>query len=338
MKLMLLCGFLLVVTLAFGIKFYNELSSGEYAEKKTGFRSQKTILEEPVRPVVDKDLIRSDVKKENHFFYYKLKNISSDDLDAGFKTVGDVVYFDEDSDNYELTNVLAIIDHPKAHYYIKVYLAEVNINDNIESGFNFIFDSINESGNELFLQLITKNSFSFISDSFDLSGFINNSSNKVNVLSEPTLLVKQGCSAVVSAVSDTPVINSVKFDTETKNQVSNYSYKDIGLTLSLDVADFSTSSNCFIHLNQSISYISGYQHIDNNDLPVIANRTIESDVVLLEFETLILSSVRQNVKTSVESSVPVISRIPFFGRLFVNNKKINDSSDLVIMLELVNIN
>ncbi|MDP8267373.1 MAG: hypothetical protein P9L97_01475 [Candidatus Tenebribacter davisii] len=335
-----------MVTIGFGIKFYNDLSSGSYAEKKTGYISKDFIddkIHDDVVPVSDpvSDPVSlskfKDLNNDDHFFYYRLKNLSSDFLGSEFKTIGNFIIFDDENDNFELTNILASIDQSKFHYYIKVYLVEININKNVSSGFDFIFDSLKNTGNELFIQLISKNTFSFVSDSFNISSFINNSSNNVNVLSEPVLLVKQGFSSVVSAVSDTPVINSVNFDVDTKNQISNYSYKNIGLTLNIDVADFSTSSNCFIHLNQEISYISGYQHIDNNDLPIIASRKINNDVVLKKYETLILSSVRRTVKTSVINSVPILSSIPVFGRLFINKNNIVSSSDLVIMLELVNI-
>ena len=337
MKIMLVCGFLLVIAIAFGIKTVHNITSGDYAFDKTGHKSTNLLTGGDT--FSDKTKTNNNNKptkasKINEFKYYTLKNIAAETLGSKFSSVHNTVLLSP-KDSLLVTNLLNDLDVRQKHYFIKVYLVEININKTKQSGFSYVFDSLKQSDNSLFLSIVSDNTFSFISDKFDVSAFLINASNNVNVISEPVLLVKQGSSSAMSAFSDTPIISSINYDTETKNQVSNYSYKKIGIELDINVASYSTSSNCFISLNQETSYISGYEIIDNNSLPIIASRIVESEFCLQKYETIVLSSVRQIINSSVISAVPVLSSIPFVGNLFRNSKIINNTSDLIIMIELV---
>ncbi|MDP8268917.1 MAG: hypothetical protein P9L97_09340 [Candidatus Tenebribacter davisii] len=339
MKIMLVCGFLLVIAIAFGIKSVHNITSGDYAFNKTGHKpvniltggdttaKQKTSNN-------NKPIKSSNVSKMIGVEYYKLKNIAAETLGGEFSSIQNTIILSP-KDSLLITNLLNDLDVRQRHYFIKVYLVEININKTKQSGFSYVFDSLKQSDNSLFLSIVSDNTFSFISDKFDVSAFLIDASNNVNVISEPVLLVKQGSSSSMSAFSDTPVISSINYDTETKNQVSNYSYKKIGIELDINVASHSTSSNCFISLNQETSYISGYEIIDNNSLPIVASRLVESEFCLQKYETIVLSTVRQSINSTVISGVPVLSSIPIIGGLFRNSKIINNTSDLVIMIELV---
>jgi len=296
--------------------------------RKSFFMSKTPVQKKPNQTIsTPGSFLPKTEQKEKFQKYYTFKNISAPDSDKSF--FNSVLV--NDTNEFELFKT---VDKKQYHYFFKIYLTEISLNNSRSSGFDFIYDSLSKTLVSKGLTLGVNNVVSFVADGFNMSLFLNSFSNVVSVSAEPCLLVKQGSGASVMSYSDTPVVSSINYDTETKNTQQNYDYKKIGMDLIIDVASYSNKTNCYVNLEQNNSFISSYVMIDMNDLPVVATRKLTSQFSLREGDMVILSSIRQTLKNDTISKTPFLSDIPFLGKIFVNKKTEKLTSDFVIIVFL----
>src|SRR5687768_3362504 len=66
--------------------------------------------------------------------------------------------------------------------------------------------------------------------------------------------------------------------------------------------------------------------------PTFATRTIESTIRLRDGETNFLAGLIQHVKIQSATRTPFLGELPFIGRLFTNERKEENRTDLVLTM------
>ena len=70
----------------------------------------------------------------------------------------------------------------------------------------------------------------------------------------------------------------------------------------------------------------------NIDAPTIQQRQIESTVAINSGETIVLGGLIQDTKTNAESGIPILHRIPVFGKLFGQTRDEVRRTELLVMI------
>lgn len=156
------------------------------------------------------------------------------------------------------------------------------------------------------------------------------------MLSNPSLIVKNGYTARLSATREQPVISS-KVPTGTQAGASTVissqvEYKKIGLEVEVTPV-ISMDGDVKLTLMLKDSSIVDSVTIDNNNYPVLSTREIKTEVVVQDGGSIFIGGLRRSRNNRAISKIPVLGDVPgFFGAPFRNNVETNEMSELVVML------
>ena len=151
----------------------------------------------------------------------------------------------------------------------------------------------------------------------------------VNVLSNPTLLVRDGTTATIVVGDEIPVITSSDTNDQTNIVRANIERKQTGLTLTV-TPTINTEGVVTMEISQKIS--NALDANADSSAQVILNREIQTEVVANSGQTIILGGLISESKTDGESKVPLLGDIPVFGNLFKSKSKSKKKTELVILV------
>ena len=165
--------------------------------------------------------------------------------------------------------------------------------------------------------------------------FIKNNSDS-ELLAKPQLRISEGQKAQLTIGERRPVATTT-FQTQigapggaTSPYVS-FQYIDVGIKIEVEPR---------VHHNREVSLkmiievsdVSGFVGSAENSQPIIATRTISSNIRLKDGETNLLAGLFRNDKTEDTDKLPFLGDIPILGRLFSKTRKSNTTRDLVLTL------
>jgi MSHA biogenesis protein MshL len=170
---------------------------------------------------------------------------------------------------------------------------------------------------------------------------------EVQVLSSPRVSTVNNQKAVIKVGSDEFFVTKISSDTTTGIN-STVSTPEITLTpffsgIALDVTpQISRDEQVILHIHPSVSEVSDQTKNITiggqvQQLPLALSTVRESDSVIKarSGQVVVIGGLMQNRTTNDDASVPGLSGIPFFGRLFGQERKVNNRSELVILLKPV---
>jgi len=171
----------------------------------------------------------------------------------------------------------------------------------------------------------TKNFFAF------LQAFA--SKGKVNVLSNPHILVQNYAKASISVGSDEPIAtqSTQTAVTNTASLIQSIEYRRTGIILTVS-PQISDGGIVAMTIHQEISDVSTSRVVGDGTFPSFTNREAETSVVIKDGETIAIGGLIDTKKNKTHSSIPLLSSIPFLGELFKFTTITNDRTELVILL------
>lgn len=216
---------------------------------------------------------------------------------------------------------------------LEVMIAEVTLTDEFKQGIEFAFNSGEVSMGNLGAFGVEKmGGFSFGLKGIDGSVVANffASNSHVNVLSRPSVVVRDGVSAQMSVGTDLPVAGETTSDPDGQRQTTTIQYRKTGVQLSV-TPTVNSQGVVTMEINQSISNqaTSGSTFSDS---PAIFDRSIQTEVVASTGQAVILGGLISENKSYVESKVPVLGDIPWIGGLFRSNVDSVTKTELVVMV------
>lgn len=170
---------------------------------------------------------------------------------------------------------------------------------------------------------------------------------EVQVLSSPRVSTVNNQKAVIKVGSDEFFVTKISTDTTTGTN-STIITPEITLTpffsgIALDVTpQISQEGQVILHIHPSVSEVSDQTKNITvggqvQQLPLALSTVRESDSVIKarSGQVVVIGGLMQNRTTNDDASVPGVSNIPFFGKLFGQERKVNSRSELVILLRPV---
>ena len=161
---------------------------------------------------------------------------------------------------------------------------------------------------------------SIVKDSGNFQAKINAliTDDRIELLSNPSIMVRNGKNASIVVGTEVPIIvSSQTSDTSTEgtsNLIQTVVYRSTGL--SLGVTPIVHSKGVIsLEISQELSEAQANQ-TSSIDSPIILNRSIETEVVALDGQTIILGGLIRENNSETVNKVPILGDIPVLGHLF----------------------
>ena len=177
--------------------------------------------------------------------------------------------------------------------------------------------------------------FTFAADKFLAALNALASENKVNILSNPSIMTAENKKAVINVSTSVPIVTSQQVPVATGGITGNsitqaVEYKDAGIILSVTprIGEQGTVS---LDVKQEFNQVGENEPPPINS-PRFTKREVETSVVLLNNQTLVLGGLIQNRHTRIRTGIPLLSRIPVLGYLFGAVEDQIEKTELLLLI------
>jgi general secretion pathway protein D len=177
--------------------------------------------------------------------------------------------------------------------------------------------------------------FAFAADKFLAALNAMASENKVNVLSNPSIMTAENKKAIINVSTSVPIVTSQQVPVATGGITGNaitqtVEYKDAGIILTV-TPRIGEQGTVALDVKQEVNEVGENEPPPINS-PRFTKREAETSVVLLNNQTLVLGGLIQNKRTRIRIGVPWLNRIPILGYLFGSVQTTIEKTELVLLI------
>ncbi len=233
----------------------------------------------------------------------------------------------------QLLPLIKRLDIMPKQVILEVMIAEVSLTDEFKQGVEFALNKGNYS-------LSTKGAF--MGDglgglSYLLQGANGQvvidllaSNSLVNIVSRPSVVVRDGVNASINVGTDIPVIGKTTSDPDGQRQTTAVEYRKTGVELDV-LPTINAQGVILMEIRQKIS-----NQVDAGSTstisPSIFERSITTEVVAQSGQTIVLGGLISENRSKKESKVPFFGDLPFIGALFRANTDGGNKTELVVLV------
>jgi general secretion pathway protein D len=179
------------------------------------------------------------------------------------------------------------------------------------------------------------NFFTFAADKFLAALNALASENKVNVLSNPSIMTAENKKAIINVSTSVPIVTSQQVPVATGGITGNaitqtVEYKDAGIILTV-TPRIGEQGTVALDVKQEVNEVGENEPPPINS-PRFTKREAETSVVLLHNQTLVLGGLIQNRRTRIRIGIPWLQRIPILGYLFGSVQTTIEKTELVLLI------
>lgn len=150
----------------------------------------------------------------------------------------------------------------------------------------------------------------------------------VNVLSNPTLLVRDGVQASISIGTDIPVQGATVV-ADNGTQTSSIEYRKTGVDISV-TPTINAQGVVIMEINQKIS--NQVNADTQTSTPSIFERTLKTEAVVESGQTVLLGGLIDENVTDGDRKVPLLGDVPLIGNLFKGETDNSSKTELVMLV------
>ena len=213
---------------------------------------------------------------------------------------------------------------------LQITIAEVTLTDEFKFGVDFaLVDGKFEFSSNFGADDIGGGVLNWASGSNKATAQAFKSNKLVNVLSNPSILVRDGVSANIQIGTDIPVVGSTTTD-PTTGTTRSVDYRKTGVTVNV-TPTINAQGVVIMNIAQTNSNeVDGGTAVEGN--PQIFERSILTEVVAESGQTIIMGGLVSENVTDNDSGLPGLRSIPVLGGLFGTTTKEKVKTELVIMV------
>ncbi len=179
------------------------------------------------------------------------------------------------------------------------------------------------------------NVFTFAADKFLAALNALASENRVNVLSNPSIMTTENRKAVINVSTSVPIVTSQQVPVATGGITGNaitqtVEYRDAGIILTV-TPRIGEQGTVALDVKQEVNEVGENEPPPINS-PRFTKREAETSVVLLNNQTLVLGGLIQNKRTLIRTGIPWLSRIPILGYLFGSVEHKIEKTELLLLI------
>jgi len=156
---------------------------------------------------------------------------------------------------------------------------------------------------------------------------------KTKILSNPKVAVVNDQEAKIHVgQKDAYVTTTTTTGTSTSTISENVTFVDVGVIISV-VPKINNDGFITLKIKTEISsVVDTLITPTNNKIPIIDTSLAETTILVKDGSTVIIGGLRKDQNTDTVRRVPILSKIPFLGRLFSVSTNDNDRTELMIIL------
>lgn len=249
-----------------------------------------------------------------------------------------LIFHGSGKDYQSLLPLIHKLDVLPKQVLLDITIAEVRLQDEFSQGVEVAINNLNTNTNPAntytFGGGITEGfggiSYTYQNLDTNIVASLLDNDSLVNILSNPTLVVRDGVVANLSVGDDVPVISSTTqgSDIDIRN-TTQFQYRSSGLELSVKPT-VNAQNIVLMEIRQYLSNQSDTTTSGSN--PSFFERTIETEVVARSGQTILLGGIISENSSRAESGVPVLRNIPFIGNAFKGKSSSSDKTELVVLV------
>ena len=157
--------------------------------------------------------------------------------------------------------------------------------------------------------------------------------NKIKIISSPQLLVSSNTEAKIQIGNEVPLVSGsiVNSDSSAGNASYTYQYEQTGIIMTM-TPQVTSSDMISLEIKQEVSDAVTNTITSVKETPVIQRREIETSMTIANGKTMIMGGMIQERLTDDLNSIPIISDIPFLGRLFGNTNVSKSRTEMLVLV------
>ncbi len=245
----------------------------------------------------------------------------------------------------DIERTIQELDRPRRQVLIETVLVEVTLDDSMNLGVEWavsrgisIKGDVAQSFNRGNIPQ-NNDGFSYLLESSsDKLAFIQAAENndRLQVLSSPTVLTRDGMEAEVSFGKEVPIQEKSTTGTSSSRDNFSYTYHDAKITLTVTPV-IDDNKMVTLNLAQTLRQLPADYNLtadskDNVLPPIFTTRELRSNLQVENGQTLVLGGLIQREDQKVRRGVPLLCRIPVIGWLFGWNATVKKGSEILMIL------
>lgn len=187
------------------------------------------------------------------------------------------------------------------------------------------------------------NIYGQIGDAVDVFISALTTSNDFKVLSRPSVFALNNKKAVITSGQQIPYPGTSLTNASSGNANNNgnvtttVEYKDVVLKLEV-IPLINPDGNVTLRIAQVNDSVIGSQLIGGNEVPTISTEQLTTTVTVPDGNTIVIGGLISEQDKKDTEGIPGLSRLPLLGRLFREDVKSKERSELIIFIQPVVVN
>lgn len=244
-----------------------------------------------------------------------------------------LVFYTTGTDYQSLLPVVKRLDIMPKQVLLDVTIAEVTMTDEFEQGFEFAIRDgkiLASTQGSLGVSEMGGLSINWADGLKSVLARLSASTGLVNILSNPTLVVRDGVSASINVGNDIPTVGATITNPNFESQTTNVVYRKTGVTLTV-TPTINAQGLVILEIDQNISNQSS-SGPSLQGSPSIFERSIKTEVIAQSGQTIPLGGLISETSSDGNTNVPGFSDIPLIGELFKGKDRSTEKTELVIFI------
>jgi len=226
------------------------------------------------------------------------------------------------------------LDVPPRQILLEATVAEVSLTGEFANGVEFAFTDKKISGGTLGRIGLPSSGLALnfvegVADEIRLR--LQASDSRVNVLSKPILVVRDGVPATITVGNDVPTVGATASDPIQSNRtITTVLYRRTGLSLSI-VPTINAQGLVVMQISQTISNtVPGSSGVSG--APTFFDRSITTEVVARSGQSVLLGGLISETGTTSSDGIPWLRNIPLIGAAFSSASRKREKTELVLLV------
>lgn len=245
-----------------------------------------------------------------------------------------IVFFTTGLRYETLLPLIRRLDIPPKQIVLEATIAEVSLTGEFANGVEFALrDGKLAGGTEGRLGLPSAGlALSYVENLTDRAVLrLQASDSRINVLSKPILVVRDGVAASIAVGNDVPTVGATASDPiQSSRTVTTVLYRKTGINLSI-TPTINAQGTVVMMVTQSISNaVPGGSGVSG--APIFFERTVSTEVVAQSGQSVLLAGLISESGSETSEGIPWARKLPLVGAAFRSDSKKREKTELVLLI------
>ncbi|MFW6061276.1 MAG: secretin N-terminal domain-containing protein, partial [Planctomycetota bacterium] len=237
-----------------------------------------------------------------------------------------------------IMEVIKQLDRPRGQVMIKVFIAEVTLDNTLETGVDFVYQDPGEDSSQSYSMDFDASpnapglTYTYISENIEAFVRALQATSRLDVISRPQVLTLDNQPAVIEFGERVPLIQTTRI-TEEGTTNATVRYEDVVTRLQV-TPHMNAAGFIRMDIQQSIDDVSPdtFAITENLAPRILVTRTAQTNVQVRDGQTVCLGGFIGDTIEETEQKIPLLGDIPIVGRAFSSVKQTRVKSELLIFI------